>query len=95
MNCSRVIEETVIINNVEFIENAGGSSNVVGQFVNETGSFVSSSGSRYALKESREITINNGKRKISQYAAAMNLQSYVESAHKIFVLAVQQGFTQV
>jgi len=46
-------------------------------------------------KESREITINNGRKRISQLAAALRLgQHYVESAHRLFLIAVTRNFVQ-
>lgn len=80
-------------------------SSLVGQIVSETGSssFMSSSG-RYAFvvknnvttryKESREVTLSNGRKRISQIAAGLNLQSMVNSAHRVFALAVNKNFTQ-
>ena len=74
--------------------------------MSETGSssFMSSSG-RYAYrvrwvvngryKESREVTLSNGRKRISQIAAGLNLQSMVDSAHRVFALAVNKNFTQV
>ncbi|KAK8814288.1 hypothetical protein WA158_008150 [Blastocystis sp. Blastoise] len=94
IDCGTVLDENDIISSVEFSEGTGGSSNVVGTFVGPGSNFSFSSGSRYNFKESREITINGGKRTIAQYAAAMNLQSCVESAQKLFELAVQHQFTQ-
>ncbi|KNB43911.1 transcription factor IIIB [Blastocystis sp. subtype 4] len=68
---------------------------LVGQIVSETGSssFMSSSG-RYAYRESREVTLSNGRKRISQIAAGLNLQSMVDSAHRVFALAVNKNFTQ-
>ena len=41
-------------------------------------------------KESRETTIANGRKQISQLAAMLRLaQNYIESAHNLFKLAVQ------
>ncbi|KAK8804579.1 hypothetical protein WA588_004789 [Blastocystis sp. NMH] len=92
--CGCVLDEDSIVNSVEFNDNGGGSS-LVGQIVSETGSssFMSSSG-RYAYKESREVTLSNGRKRISQIAAGLNLQSMVDSAHRVFALAVNKNFTQ-
>ena len=46
-------------------------------------------------KESREVTLSNGRKRISQIAAGQNLQSMVDSAHRVFALAVNKNFTQV
>ena len=36
----------------------------------------------------------NGRKRISQIAAGLNLQSMVDSAHRVFSLAVNNNFTQ-
>lgn len=47
-------------------------------------------------KQSREVTLMNGKRKIQQIASALKLKGHhVESADRFFKLAVQHNFVQV
>lgn len=48
----------------------------------------------HRYKESREVTLLNGRKRISQIAAGLNLQSMVDSAHRVFSLAVNNNFTQ-
>ncbi|KAK8824438.1 hypothetical protein WA577_006835 [Blastocystis sp. JDR] len=93
-NCGCVLDENVIVNNVEFVGNGEGSA-LVGQIVSENGSssFTSASG-RYSYKESREVTLLNGRKRIQQIAAGLNLQSMVDAAHRVFSLAVNNNFTQ-
>jgi transcription initiation factor TFIIIB Brf1 subunit/transcription initiation factor TFIIB len=44
-------------------------------------------------KQSREVTLMNGKRKIQQIASALKLKGHhVESADRFFKLAVQHNF---
>ena len=47
-----------------------------------------------SYRESREVTLSNGRKRISQIAAGLNLQSMVDSAHRVFALAVNKNFTQ-
>ena len=48
----------------------------------------------HSIKESREVTLLNGKKRISQIANGLNLQSMIDSAHRVFSLAVSKNFTQ-
>lgn len=73
--------------------------------MNETGSssYASSSG-RYSCilctllicsyKESREVTLLNGRKKITQIASGLNLQNLISNACNVFNLAVAKNFTQ-
>ncbi|KAG8457327.1 hypothetical protein KFE25_014056 [Diacronema lutheri] len=91
VNCGTVIEENTIVSEVQFAEDANGASSVVGQFISSNGTGMSSS----FAKESREITISNGRRKISHIAGALSLNSHhVEAAQRFFLLAVQHNFIQ-
>ena len=49
---------------------------------------------RIRYKESREVTLSNGRKRISQIAAGLNLQSMIDAAHRVFGLAVNKNFTQ-
>jgi transcription factor IIIB subunit 2 len=99
-NCGHVLEECAIVSEVQFSENAGGQSSVVGQFVPESG--VPSYGGRcgpgfgnFGGKDSREMTLANGKRLISQTAQLMHLGSdHIDVAHRFFQQAVQHNFIQ-
>ncbi|CAM9198602.1 unnamed protein product, partial [Sphacelaria rigidula] len=74
-HCGTVLQENNIVSTVQFSE-SGGSSNVVGQFVSGDKSRASGGGGgggggrgrgRFGhSRDSREMTIQNGKRKISQ-----------------------------
>ena len=95
------------------------SSSVVGQFVSlsSTKAFGSSGPGFGYSKESRQVTIDNGKRLIQQLASQLHLtqvcallvawpcgsaahavcgwgQHYVDSAHRLFILAIQRNFIQ-
>lgn len=97
-NCGHVLEECSIVSEVTFSESAGGQSGVVGQFVRENGTlFGGFGGPGYGGfgKDSRELTIANGKRVIQQFAQVMHLgNDHIEVAHRFFQQAVQQNFIQ-
>lgn len=98
-DCGIIVEENTIVSSVEFVEGAGGSSGVVGQFVgaNSTRGFSSGGrGGQYGFsRQSRENTLASGKRRIQETAAVMRLGShYVDSAHRLFTVAVERNFTQ-
>jgi transcription factor IIIB subunit 2 len=75
------LEENSIVSSIEFAENTNGASSVVGQFVSATSSkaFRSSrrSGFGYTGREPREVTLNNGRRNISNVASTMGLGSVI------------------
>eukprot|EP01104_Vermistella_antarctica_P020979 TRINITY_DN922_c2_g1_i3.p1 TRINITY_DN922_c2_g1~~TRINITY_DN922_c2_g1_i3.p1 ORF type:complete len:325 (-),score=74.55 TRINITY_DN922_c2_g1_i3:118-1092(-) len=93
--CGCVLEENTIVSEVTFVENASGSSSVVGQFVPTTGRRPYRKGVTGFHKESREVTIENGRRRIAQLASSLGLKAHhVEAAKRLFMLAVQHNFTQ-
>ncbi|KAA6358696.1 MAG: putative transcription factor IIIB 90 kDa subunit, partial [Streblomastix strix] len=64
---------------------------MVGQFVPNSGGGVNVGG--HFLQESREVTIRNAKRRIGQLADLVGLNHrQVESAVRLYLLAVQMGF---
>ena len=100
-DCGIIVEENTIVSSVEFVEGAGGSSSMVGQFVgaNSSRSFGTSGRSRggqYGFsRQSRENTLASGRRSIQEVAAMMRLGShYVDSAHRLFTVAVERNFVQ-
>jgi transcription initiation factor TFIIIB Brf1 subunit/transcription initiation factor TFIIB len=96
-NCGHVLEECAIVSEVQFSENAGGQSSVVGQFVPENGmsSFRGGPGYGGFGKDSRELTLANGKRLIQHIAQVMHLgNDHIEVAHRFFQQAVQRNFIQ-
>ena len=97
--CGAVLEENCIVSSVQFSETGNGGTAIIGQFVSATctkpfSGTAGTNGHPFS-KESREITINNGRKRISQLAAALRLgQHYVESAHRLFLIAVTRNFVQ-
>eukprot|EP00285_Hemiselmis_virescens_P017561 CAMPEP_0173405278 /NCGR_PEP_ID=MMETSP1356-20130122/61439_1 /TAXON_ID=77927 ORGANISM="Hemiselmis virescens, Strain PCC157" /NCGR_SAMPLE_ID=MMETSP1356 /ASSEMBLY_ACC=CAM_ASM_000847 /LENGTH=325 /DNA_ID=CAMNT_0014366063 /DNA_START=173 /DNA_END=1147 /DNA_ORIENTATION=+ len=96
-NCGHVLEECVIVSEVQFSESAGGQSSVVGQFVPESGlsSFRSGPGYSGFSKDSREVTLSNGRRVIQHMAGLLRLVAHhVDVAQRFFQQAVQRNFIQ-
>ena len=103
-DCGVVVEENAIVSAVEFVEGAGGSSNMVGQFVSATSSKAYTGGpaqaggrgGRYGFsRDSRETTLANGRRRIQEIASRLRLGShYVDAAHRLFTIAVEKNFVQ-
>jgi transcription factor IIIB 90 kDa subunit len=100
-DCGVVVEENVIVSSVEFVEGAGGSSSMVGQFVSATSSKAytgggARGGGRYGFsRDSRETTLANGRRRIQELASRLRLGShFVDGAHRLFTVAVEKNFVQ-
>jgi transcription factor IIIB subunit 2 len=90
--CGVVVEENAIVSSIEFVEGAGGSSNMVGQYVSATSSKAYTStggggggngrhsvrgGGRYGFsRDSRETTLANGRRRIQELASRLRLSSH-------------------
>lgn len=96
MECGVVVEESAIVSSVEFVEGAGGASSMVGQFVSSTSRKAHSSYRRYgASRDSQEITLANGRRRIQELASRLRLAShFVDAAHRVFTIAVHQSLVQ-
>uniref|UniRef100_K3X7N9 B-related factor 1 n=1 Tax=Globisporangium ultimum (strain ATCC 200006 / CBS 805.95 / DAOM BR144) TaxID=431595 RepID=K3X7N9_GLOUD len=97
VSCGTILEENNIVSSIEFHESGGGAHSVVGQFVSSTSSKsygnIGTSGRNYGM-ESRANTLANGKKKIRQIAGMLRLgDHYVDSAFRLFALALQRNFT--
>jgi len=97
--CGVVVEENAIVSSVEFVEGAGGSSSMVGQFVSASSSKAYTGGGRngrYGFsRDSRETTLANGRRRIQDVASRMRLgHHFVDAAHRLFSMAVERNFVQ-
>ena len=94
-SCGKVLEENSIISEVTFQDTAGGQSSVVGRFVGSTGATSVGGGLAGYGKESRDITIANGRARITELAAQLKLNPHhVDFAVRLFMLAVQHNFVQ-
>ncbi|KAH3854173.1 hypothetical protein DPMN_096711 [Dreissena polymorpha] len=96
--CGSVLEDQIIISEVQFQENSGGGSSLIGQFVSSEGqkSFSIGGGFTHGMqKESRTVTLQNGKRRIQQLASQMNLNQHcVDTAFNFFKMAVSKQMTR-
>jgi len=97
VSCGTILEENNIVSSIEFQESSGGAHSVVGQFVSASASKsygnVGTSGRNYGI-ESRANTLASGKKKIRQIAGMLRLgDHYVDSAFRLFALALQRNFT--
>lgn len=103
--CGVVVEENAIVSAVEFVEGAGGSTNMVGHFVSATSSKAFTGGgpggggmrgARYGFsRDSRETTLANGRRRIQEIASRLRLGGhFVDAAHRLFTIAVERNFVQ-
>lgn len=98
--CGTLLDETTIVSEITFQENANGSTSVIGQFIPASGpAKLSGISARHGpaghSRESREITLQNAKRRLGQLTAALRLAPQnQEQALRIYQLAVQHNFVQ-
>ena len=100
-DCGIIVEENTIVSSVEFVEGAGGSSSMVGQYVGANsargfGTGGARRGGQYGFsRQSRENTLASGRRRIQDVAALMRLGPHlVDAAHRLFTVAVERNFVQ-
>ncbi|KAI1895386.1 hypothetical protein AGOR_G00105760 [Albula goreensis] len=99
MGCGSVLEDNIIVSEVTFVENSGGGSSAVGQFVSSDGSgkattlggvFHGSVG-----KESRAQTLQNGKRQINNLGHQLQLNQHcLNTAFNFYKMAVSKHLTR-
>ncbi|KAG8462428.1 hypothetical protein KFE25_012248 [Diacronema lutheri] len=93
LGCGTVIEESAIISEVQFADDATGGARVVGQFVapGDVGSGCSS----LFVKQRGEITMLHGRRMIARFASSLRLNAHcVDAAQRYYHLAHQFKFNQ-
>ncbi|KAL6780177.1 hypothetical protein ACKKBF_B14155 [Auxenochlorella protothecoides x Auxenochlorella symbiontica] len=101
-HCGRVLEDTAFSADVTFQKDAGGESTVLGQFVSETGQARGigriHGGRVYTSQtDSHERAQQKGRHQIAQLVEALKIrprEESVESAHRLYRLALQRGFTR-
>ncbi|KAG0266606.1 transcription factor TFIIIB subunit brf1 [Mortierella polycephala] len=96
IGCGAVLEENTIIAEVTF-NDSGGAASVVGTFVGEgkAGARTMGPGRRMTSQESREKTLDNARRRITQMAVALKLnEHHAEVAQRYFNLAITNNFIQ-
>lgn len=91
-----VLEESIIVSEVQIEENAGGGASVVGQFVSSTDTRgININGLQNSLRESKEITLQNGKKLIHEMGSQLRLNQHcMDTAFNFYKLAVQRGLTR-
>ncbi|KAK6891037.1 Transcription factor IIIB 70 kDa subunit [Candida tropicalis] len=95
LRCGTVTEENPIVSEVQFGESSSGAAMVQGAMVGADQARATFAGGRQNAMESREQTINTGKRRIKRIAAAMKIPDYIaDAAAEWFRLALTLNFVQ-
>uniref|UniRef100_A0A8D2IH65 TFIIB-type domain-containing protein n=1 Tax=Varanus komodoensis TaxID=61221 RepID=A0A8D2IH65_VARKO len=97
--CGSVLEDNIIVSEVQFVENSGGGSSAVGQFVSLDGAWGKTQtvgGFHVNLgKESRAQTLQNGKRQIHHLGNQLQLNQHcLDTAFNFFKMAVSKHLTR-
>ncbi|XP_006820568.1 transcription factor IIIB 90 kDa subunit-like [Saccoglossus kowalevskii] len=96
--CGSVLEDNIIVSEVNFAENSLGGTSVIGQYVSAEGGKSHSLGSSFHHgfgKESRAVTLLNGKRKIQSLGAQLKLNQHcIDTAYNFFKMAVSKRLTR-
>ncbi|XP_039390856.1 transcription factor IIIB 90 kDa subunit isoform X2 [Mauremys reevesii] len=97
--CGSVLEDNIIVSEVQFVENSGGGSSAVGQFVSLDGAGKTPSlGGGFHVnlgKESRAQTLQNGKRQIHHLGNQLQLNQHcLDTAFNFFKMAVSKHLTR-
>ncbi|XP_014673490.1 PREDICTED: transcription factor IIIB 90 kDa subunit-like [Priapulus caudatus] len=97
-NCGSVLEDNIIVSEVTFQENSIGGTSVLGQFVSSEGVKSSTMGGSFHHgfgKESRAITLQNGRKKINQLGSQLQLNQHcLETAYNFYKMAVGKRLTR-
>ncbi|XP_052105222.1 transcription factor IIIB 90 kDa subunit-like [Mytilus californianus] len=97
-NCGSVLEDQIIVSEIQFEDNAGGGSSVIGQFVSSDGSKPHSLGINFPhgiKRESRTVTYENGRRSIQQVGSQLRLNQHcIDTAFNFFKMAVNKRLTR-
>lgn len=90
--CGTVVQQSLIVNEVGFQEDARGRSNMVGQHVRADGRGAFSSLPGYT-REATEQTMAGARRRLSQLASQLRLANrFVEKALRLYRIAVERNF---
>uniref|UniRef100_A0A8C2DQN3 TFIIB-type domain-containing protein n=1 Tax=Cyprinus carpio TaxID=7962 RepID=A0A8C2DQN3_CYPCA len=95
--CGSVLEDNIIVSEGQFVDNSGGVSSAVGQFVSADGKTpVLGSGFHTSLgKESRAETLQNGKRQIHNLGSQLQLNQHcLDTAFNFFKMVVSKYLTR-
>ncbi|XP_030626978.1 transcription factor IIIB 90 kDa subunit-like [Chanos chanos] len=99
MGCGSVLEDNIIVSEVTFVENSGGGSSAVGQFVagDAAGNVPCLGGNLYSGmgKESRAITLQNAKRQINHLGHQLQLNQHcLDTAYNFYKMALCKHLTR-
>ncbi|KAJ8044632.1 Transcription factor IIIB 90 kDa subunit [Holothuria leucospilota] len=98
VSCGSVIEDNYIVSEVNFSENSLGGTSVIGQFVSSEGKASSTLGGDFRTgvgKESRMITLQKGKDRVTFIGNQLNLNNHcLGIAYNFFKMAVQKKLTR-
>ncbi|XP_078145988.1 transcription factor IIIB 90 kDa subunit isoform X2 [Centroberyx gerrardi] len=97
--CGSVLEDNIIVSEVQFVEGSGGISSAVGQFVSSDGPVKApllGSGFHTSIgKESRALTLQNGKRQIHHLGSQLQLNQHcLDTAFNFFKMVVSKHLTR-
>ncbi|XP_063097123.1 transcription factor IIIB 90 kDa subunit isoform X3 [Cavia porcellus] len=97
--CGSVLEDNIIVSEVQFVENSGGGSSAVGQFVSLDGPGKTPTlGGGFHVnlgKESRAQTLQNGRRHIHHLGSQLQLNQHcLDTAFIFFKMAVNKSLTR-
>lgn len=94
--CGSVLENSIIVSDIQFEENAHGGSRAIGQLVLDGTSNIHLSGFRHGTgKESRELTLMKAKRKIIQVSERLRLNQHcIDMAFNFYKMALQKHLTR-
>ncbi|XP_033277583.1 transcription factor IIIB 90 kDa subunit isoform X1 [Orcinus orca] len=97
--CGSVLEDNIIVSEVQFVENSGGGSSAVGQFVSLDGAGKTPTlGGGFHVnlgKESRAQTLQNGRRQIHHLGNQLQLNQHcLDTAFNFFKMAVSKHLTR-
>lgn len=97
-NCGSVLEDNIIVSEVQFEENAHGSSSAVGQFVSADSKGGATGYGKFHVgtgTESREVTLRKAKIGISHLCQQLFLNQHcIETAHNFFKMALSRQLTR-
>ncbi|XP_066997224.2 transcription factor IIIB 90 kDa subunit [Anabrus simplex] len=99
-SCGAVLEDSSIVSQIQFEENAQGGSSSIGQFVSSeskggASGFGGSFRSSVLGRESREITIQRAKKEITRLAHLLRLgQTSIDAALNLYKVALQNNLTK-
>ncbi|EDV19499.1 uncharacterized protein TRIADDRAFT_62066 [Trichoplax adhaerens] len=95
-SCGAVLEDSIIVSEISFKENAMGGASVIGQYVAPDGkSHGYVDGFHGFSKESREITLQNGKKRLTQLGQQLKLnQNCIDMGYRFFKMAVNKRLTR-